>query len=456
MGRAWKALLAAMLAGLGSWAREEEQKIGVKVLAPPDLSIVPGSFQVVIEVAGGDQLEQGCFATVLLNNQEAANFTLANTPVQQFKLDITKIRQMVYDCVVVVIGPGSNYLGVFDVVTIGVLQDLDEDPASNDNGRQWTEEEIKESMRRGRVVKQGRSEHADEILGSMVEDDALDEEEMECGVRSQDSHLRAFGGLLRLWQGRRVQAGKDDNRAGFTEKMVSLAQAESMHRELYQAMRAASPDDPAMGMEGTSGQLYEQTLLYHLLSLSQEIRTVCETGFGAGHSAVTWLSGHGDLRVVSFDLAKLKGQEVGERFLGSRFPGRLEVVHGDSSWTVPEFVSTHPDLKVLPTPWIAWPDRHPQCDLIHVDGGHFDFVPWNDMVEFGRASHQSTIVVVDDAPSLGDVARAVKVAQERKIIQEIGCWNAVGFDNNTKNRHLRGFCAYHYNVRAVLAFRRME
>ena len=56
------------------------------------------------QVTGGDQLEQGCLATVLLNNQEAANFTLANTPVQQFKLDITKIRQMVYDCVVVVIG----------------------------------------------------------------------------------------------------------------------------------------------------------------------------------------------------------------------------------------------------------------------------------------------------------------------------------------------------------------
>ena len=71
-----------------------------------------------------------------------------------------------------------------------MLQDFDDDPASNDNGRQWTEEEIKESMRRGRVVSQGRSEHADEILGSMVEEDALDEEEEECGVRSQDLHLR--------------------------------------------------------------------------------------------------------------------------------------------------------------------------------------------------------------------------------------------------------------------------
>ena len=52
-------LLAAILACLGSWAREEEQKVGVKVLAPPDLSIVRGSFQVVIEVLHGDSHDEG-------------------------------------------------------------------------------------------------------------------------------------------------------------------------------------------------------------------------------------------------------------------------------------------------------------------------------------------------------------------------------------------------------------
>eukprot|EP00960_Hanusia_phi_P040060 754218-Hanusia_phi.AAC.2 len=79
----------------------------------------------------------------------------------------------------------------------------------------------------------------------------------------------------------------------------------------------------------------------------------------------------------------------------------------------------------MPGEWAAGGGR--QCDLVHVDGGHFDFVPWNDIVELGRsalavaccrgrraetgarASHESTVVVVDDAPSLGDVARAVKV-----------------------------------------------
>ena len=49
-----------------------------------------------------------------------------------------------------------------------------------------------------------------------------------------------------------------------------------------------------------------------------------------------------------------------------------------------------------------------RCDLVHIDGGHFDFTPWNDLVELARASHDSTILVVDDTPSIGDVARAIR------------------------------------------------
>ena len=45
---------------------------------------------------------------------------------------------------------------------------------------------------------------------------------------------------------------------------------------------------------------------------------------------------------------------------------------------------------------------------MHIDGGHFDFTPWNDLVELARSSHDSTILVVDDTPSIGDVARAIR------------------------------------------------
>ena len=96
---------------------------------------------------------------------------------------------------------------------------------------------------------------------------------------------------------------------------------------------------------------------------------VCETGFGAGHSAVTWLASNAGARVVAFDLGTLPGAAVGERFVGARFPGRLELVRGDSSWTVAEYVGEHPGLV---------------CDVVHVDGGHFDFVPWNDLTELTR------------------------------------------------------------------------
>jgi hypothetical protein len=38
---------------------------------------------------------------------------------------------------------------------------------------------------------------------------------------------------------------------------------------------------------------------------------------------------------------------------------------------VPEYLSEHPELA---------------CDLVHIDGGHFDFTPWNDLVELARSA----------------------------------------------------------------------
>jgi hypothetical protein len=92
----------------------------------------------------------------------------------------------------------------------------------------------------------------------------------------------------------------------------SLEEVEELHRKLYNAMRTAAPADPAMGMEGTSGQLPTQRELYGALSLSRTIATVCETGFGAGHSALAWLAGNPSRRVHAFDLGELGAAAVGE------------------------------------------------------------------------------------------------------------------------------------------------
>lgn len=117
-------------------------------------------------------------------------------------------------------------------------------------------------------------------------------------------------------------------------------------------------------------------------------------------------------RIHSFDLGSLGGAKVGEQFVNTVFPQRLSLTFGDSSWTgcsdaffhlapsppslgvgagvsgslavrcvlgarltarcraVPEYVSEHQSLA---------------CDLLHIDGGHFDFTPWNDLVELARS-----------------------------------------------------------------------
>lgn len=145
-------------------------------------------------------------------------------------------------------------------------------------------------------------------------------------------------------------------------------------------------------------------------------------------------------KVLTLRLAS-RGTAVGRSFVDAKYPGRLFLSEGDSSWTVPEYLDKHPDLR---------------CDLVHIDGGHFDFTPWNDIISLARVSHKDTIVLIDDTPSIADVARAVRVAEQEGILREISCSNAVGFDENTKARHLRGFCLAQFSDSAIEAIRALE
>ncbi len=40
----------------------------------------------------------------------------------------------------------------------------------------------------------------------------------------------------------------------------------------------------------------------------------------------------------------------GAGFVGDRFAGRLALTRGDSSWTLPDYIAQHPDLKASPGP----------------------------------------------------------------------------------------------------------
>ena len=129
------------------------------------------------------------------------------------------------------------------------------------------------------------------------------------------------------------------------------------------------------------------------------------------------------------------------------FPKRLRLTLGDSSWTVSHFFGINGTRQGA---------AFTHCDLVHIDGGHFDFTPWNDLAELARVSVSTTLLVVDDVPSIGDVARAMRIARAAGLVHEIACWGSIDRDNNTKGHHLRGFCLYAFSPAALHAFKSAE
>ena len=64
---------------------------------------------------------------------------------------------------------------------------------------------------------------------------------------------------------------------------------------------------------------------------------VCETGFGAGHSAALFLESSPSVDVVTFDLMTQPYAVPAAKMLQKKYPGRYSYVPGDSCETVPTY-----------------------------------------------------------------------------------------------------------------------
>jgi hypothetical protein len=70
-------------------------------------------------------------------------------------------------------------------------------------------------------------------------------------------------------------------------------------------------------------------------------------------------------------------------YVKERFPGRFELVLGDSTDTVPNYMKTFPNFR---------------CNVIHVDGGHSDPVPLSDLNSFFPVSNTTwSYLLIDNA-----------------------------------------------------------
>ncbi|CAF3198411.1 unnamed protein product [Rotaria socialis] len=146
-----------------------------------------------------------------------------------------------------------------------------------------------------------------------------------------------------------------------------------------------------------------QVYYYARESSQSWIHNICEVGYGAGHSAILYLSVNGKANLYSFDIfANLPAQRsfrntraltLPKTYQSSTlsliartpdFANRFQKIAGDSNVTLPAFVKENPQLK---------------CDFISIDGSHVPPQPYFDILNLRPLAHNRTIVVLDDMHS---------------------------------------------------------
>jgi mannosyltransferase OCH1-like enzyme len=123
---------------------------------------------------------------------------------------------------------------------------------------------------------------------------------------------------------------------------------------------------------------YFQNKRYNLFYEGKLALDILEVGFNAGHSALLYLLANPYSKIHFFDLGEHRYSRDCFKYLDSKFPGRLSVVWGDSTVTIPQF------------------QEHRLFDFIHIDGGHTRFIAESDFHNCRSLARNHALVMIDD------------------------------------------------------------
>ncbi|CAM9892349.1 unnamed protein product, partial [Ectocarpus fasciculatus] len=170
-----------------------------------------------------------------------------------------------------------------------------------------------------------------------------------------------------------------------TAKRVDLFNIMSLRLTAY--LRSIRPSYMILGHTGAFPQKVE-ALGSVLRDGGDGVEKICEVGFNAGHSSLNWLLySRPSTKVLAFDLGEHEYMRHALDFLQVVFPGRLEVLIGDSSVSIPAYAVAEE---------AAGRDPH-ACNILFVDGDHSEDGAYADLVNFrALASRDWNVLAIDD------------------------------------------------------------
>jgi predicted O-methyltransferase YrrM len=125
----------------------------------------------------------------------------------------------------------------------------------------------------------------------------------------------------------------------------------------------------------------QQEFIQIFLKEHPEVKNILETGFHVGVSAACMLAVRPDIIVTSFDIFWFDYTRRAKLFLDIAFPGRNNLIAGNSINTLPTFFNTFPTYNP---------------DFVFIDGGHERPIPYIDLWYILNHVRPGTWVMIDD------------------------------------------------------------